>query len=148
MQEQFRIIVNDILLSFKEKITNIYKMVQKISKEEDLKRKKSLNKYKWINPYTVSIALRKFFAVNELSQILDETNSLAELTHKRKLSSFGVGGLDKKKVKLEIREIHNSQYGRICPIETSEGKNAGLVLSLAKDVRVNNYGFLESPFYF
>ena len=79
--------------------------------------------------------------------MLDEINSLAEITHKRKVSSFGVGALDKKQANLKIREIHPSQYSRICPIETSEGKNAGLILSLSKDVEINKYGFIESPFY-
>lgn len=93
-------------------------------------------------------AFNRFFADNPLSQIMDDTNPLSELTHKRRLSSSGVGGLNKENVKLEVREIHPSHFGRVCPIETSEGKNAGLVLSLAKNVRVNNFGFIESPFYF
>lgn len=78
---------------------------------------------------------------------MEETNPLSEITHKRKISSFGVGAIDRKKANLNIREIHPSHYGRICPIETTEGKNAGLILSLAKDVRLNKYGFIESPFY-
>lgn len=78
---------------------------------------------------------------------MEETNPLAEITHKRKISSFGVGAIDRKKANLIIREIHKSQYGKICPIETTEGKNAGLILSLANGTYINKYGFIESPFY-
>lgn len=82
-----------------------------------------------------------------LSQIMDETNPLSEITQKRKVSSFGIGALDKKKTNINVREIHPTQFGRICPIETPEGKNAGLILSLAKNTKINKYGFLETPFY-
>lgn len=78
---------------------------------------------------------------------MEETNPLAEITHKRKLSCFGIGAIDRKKANLNIREIHPSHFGRICPIETAEGKNAGLILSLTKDIRLNKKGFLETPFY-
>lgn len=78
---------------------------------------------------------------------MEETNPLSEITHKRKISCFGVGAIDRKKANLNIREIHPSHFGRICPIETAEGKNAGLILSLAKDVRLDKNGFLETPFY-
>ena len=79
--------------------------------------------------------------------MMEETNPLAEITQKRKISSFGVGALDKNKTNLNVREIHPSQFGRICPIETTEGKNAGLILSLAKNTKINKNGFLETPFY-
>lgn len=78
---------------------------------------------------------------------MEEINPLSEITQKRKISSFGVGAIDKKKTNLNVREIHPSQFGRICPIETTEGKNAGLILSLAKNTRINLFGFLETPFY-
>lgn len=78
---------------------------------------------------------------------MDETNSLSEITHKRKICSFGSGAIDSKTAGLSVREIHSSHYGRICPIETPEGRNAGLVSSLAIQARVNQYGFIESPFY-
>ncbi len=77
---------------------------------------------------------------------MEETNPLSELSHKRKISSFGVGALDKKNAGLNIREINPSHFGRICPIETSEGKNAGLILSLAQNTKLNKYGFLQAPF--
>lgn len=91
--------------------------------------------------------LRKFFIGNQLSQLMEETNPLSEITHKRKISSFGIGAIDRKKANLNIREIHTSQFGKICPIETTEGKNAGLILSLAKDSNINKHGFIETPFY-
>lgn len=78
---------------------------------------------------------------------MEETNPLSEITHKRKISSFGIGAIERKKANLNIREIHKSQYGKICPIETTEGKNAGLILSIAKDIHINKNGFIESPFY-
>jgi DNA-directed RNA polymerase subunit beta len=90
---------------------------------------------------------KKFFVGNQLSQLMEETNPLSEITHKRKISSFGIGAIDRKKANINIREIQTSQYGKICPIETTEGKNAGLILSLAKDTKINKDGFIESPFY-
>lgn len=78
---------------------------------------------------------------------MEETNPLSEITHKRKISSFGIGAIDRKKANINIREINTSQYGKICPIETTEGKNAGLILSLSNDTNINKYGFIESPYY-
>lgn len=123
-----------------KKLSNIEKYIES---NEILKFKNSLVRY-----FNLTKVFQKFFTDNPLSQILDDTNPLSELTHKRRLSSSGVGGLNKKNVKLEVREIHPSHFGRVCPIETSEGKNVGLVLSLAKDIKINNLGFIESPFYF
>jgi DNA-directed RNA polymerase subunit beta len=91
--------------------------------------------------------LRQFFNVNPLSQFLDQINSLAEITHKRRLSSLGQGGITQETAGMKIRSIHPSHYGRICPIETPEGQNAGLVNSLATYARINKYGFIETPFY-
>ena len=91
--------------------------------------------------------MKNFFTLNQLSQILEETNALSEITHKKKASCFGIGAIDRKQANIKVREIHPSHFGRICPIETSEGKNAGLILSFAKDIRLNNQGFIEAPFY-
>jgi DNA-directed RNA polymerase subunit beta len=140
MQNQFRLILKEMVLNVEKKILNI---LENFSEDTLLRRV-----YKLITPYYLTNYIRKFFAVNPLSQLLDDTNPLAELTHKRKLSPLGAGGLKKERVKMDVREIHTSQYGRVCPIETSDGKNAGLVMALAKGARVNKYGFLESPFYF
>lgn len=100
-----------------------------------------------INSYNFSKSMKSFFTSNQLSQIIEETNPLTEIIHKRRICSFGSGGINRKRANLAIREIHPSHFGRICPIETSEGKNAGLVLSLAKDAKVNKYGFIETPYY-
>jgi len=91
--------------------------------------------------------LRQFFNINPLSQFLDQINSLAEITHKRRLSSLGPGGITQETAGMKIRSIHPSHYGRICPIETPEGQNAGLVNSLATYAQINEYGFIETPFY-
>jgi DNA-directed RNA polymerase beta subunit len=91
--------------------------------------------------------MKNFFTSSQMSQMLDETNPLAETTHKRKISCFGIGGTEKKTNNLSIREIHSSHYGKICPIETSEGKNAGLILTFAKETKVNKLGLIETPFY-
>jgi DNA-directed RNA polymerase subunit beta len=100
-----------------------------------------------INSYNFSRNIKNFFTSNQLSQIIEETNPLTEIIHKRRICSFGSGGINRKRANLAIREIHPSHFGRICPIETSEGKNAGLVLSLAKDAKVNKYGFIETPYF-
>ena len=92
-------------------------------------------------------ALREFFGTSPLSQFMDQINPLAELTHKRRLSSMGPGGVTRDSATLAIRGIHPSHYGRICPVETPEGKNTGLVNSLTAYARVNSDGYIETPFY-
>jgi DNA-directed RNA polymerase subunit beta len=92
-------------------------------------------------------ALREFFGSNPLSQYMDQTNPLAEVTHKRRISSLGIGGVSRESAGMAIRGIHPTHYGRICPIETPEGKNAGLVNSLALYARLNKHGFIETPYY-
>ena len=100
-----------------------------------------------VNPKPLAASVREFFGSNPLSQFMDQTNPLAELTHKRRLSVLGPGGITRDRASFLIRDIHPSQYGRICPIETPEGPNAGLIGSLATYSRVNSYGFIETPFY-
>lgn len=95
----------------------------------------------------VDRSMREFFLTSQLSQYFDETNPLAELAHKRKISVFGPDGLQREKISTKIRDIHPSQYGKICPVETPEGENAGLVMSLASFARVNQYGWIESPYF-
>jgi DNA-directed RNA polymerase subunit beta len=92
-------------------------------------------------------AIKEFFGSSQLSQFMDQTNPLAELTHKRRLSALGPGGLTRERAGFAVRDIHPSHYGRICPIETPEGPNAGLIGSLATHGRVNDFGFIETPFY-
>jgi len=100
-----------------------------------------------VNPKPLVAAIKEFFGSSQLSQFMDQTNPLAELTHKRRLSALGPGGLSRERAGFAVRDIHPSHYGRICPIETPEGPNAGLIGSLATHARVNQYGFIESPYY-
>ncbi len=99
-----------------------------------------------INPKLISAAIKDFFGRSQLSQFMDQTNPLAELTHKRRLSALGPGGLSRERAGFEVRDVHPSHYGRICPIETPEGPNIGLIASLSTFARVNSIGFLESPY--
>jgi DNA-directed RNA polymerase subunit beta len=107
----------------------------------------SLSPASLVNPKPLVAAIKEFFGSSQLSQFMDQTNPLAELTHKRRLSALGPGGLTRERAGFAVRDIHPSHYGRICPIETPEGPNAGLIGSLATHARVNSYGFIETPFY-
>ncbi len=99
-----------------------------------------------INIRPVSAAIKEFFGSSQLSQFMDQTNPLAELTHKRRLSALGPGGLNRDRASFEVRDVHYSHYARICPIETPEGPNIGLIGSLATYARINEYGFIEAPY--
>jgi len=99
-----------------------------------------------VNIRPVVAAIREFFSSSQLSQFMDQTNPLAELTHKRRLSAMGPGGLSRERAGFEVRDVHFSHYGRICPIETPEGPNIGLIGSLATYSRINEYGFIETPY--
>ncbi len=101
---------------------------------------------KLINPKALSAVVRDFFGRSQLSQFMDQINPLAELTHKRRLSALGPGGLSRDRAGFEVRDVHPSHYGRICPIETPEGPNIGLIASLATFARVNDFGFIETPY--
>ncbi|MBL6764505.1 MAG: DNA-directed RNA polymerase subunit beta [Verrucomicrobiae bacterium] len=101
---------------------------------------------KLINPKALSAVVRDFFGRSQLSQFMDQINPLAELTHKRRLSALGPGGLSRDRAGFEVRDVHPSHYGRICPIETPEGPNIGLIASLACFARVNEFGFIETPY--
>ncbi|WP_168186707.1 DNA-directed RNA polymerase subunit beta, partial [Hydrocoleum sp. CS-953] len=100
-----------------------------------------------VNPKPLVAAIKEFFGSSQLSQFMDQTNPLAELTHKRRISALGPGGLTRERAGFAVRDIHPSHYGRICPIETPEGPNAGLIGSLANHAKVNGYGFIETPYY-
>ena len=100
-----------------------------------------------LNTKPLVASLKEFFGSSQLSQFMDQTNPLAELTHKRRISALGPGGLQRERAGFAVRDIHPSHYGRICPIETPEGPNAGLIGSLATHAKVNDYGFVESPFF-
>ena len=99
-----------------------------------------------INIRPVSSAIREFFGSSQLSQFMDQPNPIAELTHKRKLSALGPGGLNRERAGFEVRDVHHSHYGRMCPIETPEGQNIGLITSLSSYAKVNEYGFIEAPY--
>jgi len=100
-----------------------------------------------VNPKPIISMMREFFGSSQLSQFLDQTNPLAELTHRRRISGLGPGGFNRDHVSFAVRDIHPSHYGRICPIETPEGQNAGLISSLSVYARVNSFGFIETPFF-
>src|ERR1700733_2893458 len=106
----------------------------------------SMSPQKLINPKALSAVIRDFFGRSQLSQFMDQINPLAELTHKRRLSALGPGGLNRERAGFEVRDVHPSHYGRICPIETPEGPNIGLINSLSTFARINDFGFLETPY--
>ena len=120
--------------------------------ERVIKERMSIRDQEQISPITlinirpVVAALREFFGSSQLSQFMDQTNPLAELRHKRTLSALGPGGLRRERAGFDVRDVHHSHYGRICPIETPEGPNIGLIGRLASFARVNEYGFIETPY--
>ena len=99
-----------------------------------------------INAKPISAAIKEFFGASQLSQFMDQTNPLSEITHKRRVSALGPGGLTRERAGFEVRDVHPTHYGRVCPIETPEGPNIGLINSLALYARLNEYGFLETPY--
>jgi DNA-directed RNA polymerase subunit beta len=99
-----------------------------------------------INIRPVVASIKEFFGSSQLSQFMDQTNPLAELTHKRRLSALGPGGLSRDRAGFEVRDVHHSHYGRMCPIETPEGPNIGLIGALCTYSRINDYGFIETPY--
>ena len=99
-----------------------------------------------INTRPVMAAIREFFGSSQLSQFMDQTNPLAEITSKRRLSALGPGGLNRERATFDVRDVHYSHYGRICPIETPEDPNIGLINSLSTYARINKYGFIETPY--
>ncbi len=106
----------------------------------------SMTPQKLVNPKALSAVVRDFFGRSQLSQFMDQTNPLSELTHKRRLSALGPGGLSRDRAGFEVRDVHPSHYGRICPVETPEGPNIGLISSLSTFARINEFGFLETPY--
>jgi DNA-directed RNA polymerase subunit beta len=100
-----------------------------------------------VNSRTISAVIQSFFGSSQLSQFMDQTNPLAELTNKRRLSALGPGGLTRDRAGFEVRDVHYTHYGRMCPIETPEGPNIGLISSLSTYAQVNEFGFLETPYF-
>ena len=99
-----------------------------------------------INPKPLTAAIKDFFGSSQLSQFMQQANPLDELTHKRRLSALGPGGLHRERATFEVRDVHRTHYGRVCPIETPEGPSVGLIVSLSTYARVNAYGFMETPY--
>ena len=134
LQNQFRIGLSRMERSIREKMT---------LQAQDVEAATPLS---LINARPVSAAIKEFFGSSPLSQFMDQTNPLSELTHKRRLSALGPGGLSRDRASFEVRDVHYSHYGRMCPIETPEGPNIGLISYLATFAKINEYGFIEAPF--
>ncbi|MFH1143198.1 MAG: DNA-directed RNA polymerase subunit beta [Candidatus Eisenbacteria bacterium] len=130
----------------KEFNTGLARMARIIRERMSLQEPESVSAYDFINARTISAVIQSFFGSSQLSQFMDQTNPLAELTHKRRLSALGPGGLTRDRAGFEVRDVHYTHYGRMCPIETPEGPNIGLISSLSTYARVNELGFLETPY--
>ncbi len=124
----------------------LVRMERAIKEKMSMQEVDAMMPHDLINPKPVSAVVREFFGTSQLSQFMDQTNPLSETTHKRRLSALGPGGLTRERAGFEVRDVHPSHYGRICPIETPEGPNIGLIVSLCTYARVNDYGFIETPF--
>jgi len=122
------------------------RMSRTIRERMSLKGSETITPHDLVNARTVSAVIESFFGSSQLSQFMDQTNPLSELTHKRRLSALGPGGLTRERAGFEVRDVHHTHYGRVCPIETPEGPNIGLIASLATYARINQYGFLEAPY--
>ena len=122
------------------------RMARTIRERMSLRDSESLTPHDLINARTISTVIGSFFGSSQLSQFMQQTNPLDELTHKRRLSALGPGGLTRDRAGFEVRDVHHTHYGRICPIETPEGPNIGLIASLSTFARVNRFGFLETPY--
>ena len=133
VENQFRIGILRMERAIKEKMSTLLEVESAMP--QDL-----------VNPRPITAALKDFFATSQLSQFMDQTNPLSEITHKRRVSALGPGGLTRERAGFEVRDVHPTHYGRICPIETPEGPNIGLIASLATFARVNDFGFIESPY--
>ncbi len=124
----------------------LVRMERAIKERMSLQDVETLMPHDLINAKPVSAVVREFFGSSQLSQFMDQTNPLSEITHKRRLSALGPGGLTRERAGFEVRDVHPSHYGRICPIETPEGPNIGLIVSLSTYARVNEFGFIETPY--
>ena len=121
-------------------------MERAIKEKMSLQDVETMMPHDLINAKPVSAVVSEFFGSSQLSQFMDQTNPLSEVTHKRRLSALGPGGLTRERAGFEVRDVHSSHYGRICPIETPEGPNIGLIVSLSTFARVNEFGFIETPY--
>ncbi|MGC9021868.1 MAG: DNA-directed RNA polymerase subunit beta, partial [Dissulfurimicrobium sp.] len=124
----------------------LVRMERAIKERMTLQEVETLMPNDLVNPKPVNSVMKEFFGSSQLSQFMDQTNPLSEVTHKRRLSALGPGGLSRERAGFEVRDVHPTHYGRICPIETPEGPNIGLIVSLSTFARVNDYGFIETPY--
>ncbi|CAK8720579.1 DNA-directed RNA polymerase subunit beta [Candidatus Electronema halotolerans] len=124
----------------------LVRMERAIRERMSLQDVETLMPHDLINPKPINSAIKEFFATSQLSQFMDQTNPLSEVTHKRRLSALGPGGLTRERAGFEVRDVHPTHYGRICPVETPEGPNIGLIVSMACYAEVNPYGFIETPY--
>ena len=124
----------------------LVRMERAIKEAMSLHEVETLMPHDLINPKPVSAVCKEFFGTSQLSQFMDQTNPLSEITHKRRLSALGPGGLTRERAGFEVRDVHPTHYGRICPVETPEGPNIGLIVSLSTYAKVNEYGFIETPY--
>ncbi|MBY0314071.1 MAG: DNA-directed RNA polymerase subunit beta [Bdellovibrionales bacterium] len=124
----------------------LVRMERAIRERMSLQDVETMMPHDLINAKPVNAVVKEFFGASQLSQFMDQTNPLSEITHKRRLSALGPGGLTRDRAGFEVRDVHPTHYGRICPIETPEGPNIGLIASLATYARINNYGFIETPY--
>ncbi|MEN8191215.1 MAG: DNA-directed RNA polymerase subunit beta [Bacteroidota bacterium] len=122
------------------------RMARTIKERMNMRDTENMQPQDLVNARTISSVINAFFGTNQLSQFMDQTNPLSELTHKRRVSALGPGGLTRERAGFEVRDVHHSHYGRLCPIETPEGPNIGLISSLTLFARVNHFGFLETPY--
>ncbi len=133
LQNQFRIGISRLERVIKEKMSTTQENVE-------------ITPQTLINIRPITAAIKEFFGSSQLSQFMDQPNPIAELTHKRKLSALGPGGLNRERATFDVRDVHHSHYGRMCPIETPEGQNIGLITSLSTFAKINEYGFIETPY--
>ncbi len=131
---------------YKEVRSGLLRMQRLIKDKMIMRDLENITPYDIINTKPVATAIKEFFATGQLSQFLDQTNVLSEISHKRRLSALGSGGLTRERAGFEVRDVHPTHYGRICPIETPEGPNIGLISSLAVYARINEFGFIETPY--
>ncbi|MEN8143203.1 MAG: DNA-directed RNA polymerase subunit beta, partial [Thermodesulfobacteriota bacterium] len=124
----------------------LVRMERAIRERMSLQEIEAMMPHDLVNPKPITAAIKEFFGTSQLSQFMDQTNPLSEVTHKRRLSALGPGGLSRERAGFEVRDVHPTHYGRICPVETPEGPNIGLIVSLAAFARVNQYGFIETPY--
>ena len=132
-----------LLMQIKTGLTKMSKMVREKMTTQDIE---TVTPQSLLNTRPLNALIQDFFGSGQLSQFMDQSNPLAELTHKRRISALGPGGLSRERAGLEVRDVHDSHYGRVCPIETPEGPNIGLIGSLATYAKINKYGFMETPY--